>query len=77
MHQQRPLAVGTDAGDLVEARGGQALGALLPVSADGEAMGLVAQPLQIEEQSGVGRQADLAAAGQMEDLAAGIAVGAL
>ena len=45
-----------------------------PVGADREAVRLVAQPLEVEEQRRIGREGDLAAAGQVEDLAPGIAV---
>ena len=56
MHQQRALAARADAGDLVERAGGHALGALLAVGADREAVGLVAQALEVEEHGRVGRQ---------------------
>ena len=57
MHQQGALAARADAGDLVERAGGEALGALRPVGADREAVGLVAQPLEVEEQRRIGREA--------------------
>ena len=77
VHQQRALAARADAGDLVERAGGEALGALGAVRADREAVGLVAEALQVEEQGRIGREADFAAARQVEGLAAGIAVRAL
>src|SRR3546814_2810844 len=46
-------------------------------SAYGEAVGLVTKALQVEQDRIVGRQRDLATAGKMEDLAAGVAIGAL
>ena len=49
MMQQRLLAPRADAGDLVERRGADRLGAPCPVGADGEAVGLVAQALQVIE----------------------------
>src|SRR5687768_6721298 len=69
MHQQSALAAGADAGDVVERVGGESLRPFLAMGADREAVRLVAQPLEIEEQRRVGRQGDFAAAGQMEYLA--------
>src|SRR3546814_5303457 len=77
MHQQRALATGADARDVVEGADRHALGAFGAVGAYGEAVGLVTKALQVEQDRIVGRQRDLATAGKMEDLAAGVAIGAL
>ena len=71
VHQQRPLAVWADAGDLVERRGRQALRPLGPVGTDGEAVRLVAKPLDVEEQGRIRRERDLAAARQVMDFRPG------
>ena len=49
MLQQRALARRADAGDLVQRIGADGLGALLAMAADGEAVRLVAQALQVVE----------------------------
>src|SRR5688572_12817289 len=64
VHQQRPLAPRADAGNLVERTRRHALRALLAMGADGKAVGLVAQALEIEEGRRVGRKGHLATARQ-------------
>ena len=49
VHQQRPLAARSDPGDVIERTCRHALRPLLPVSADREAMGFIAQALQVEK----------------------------
>src|SRR6185369_3602192 len=61
MHQQCALAVGADAGDVVEGRSGEALRPLGAMRSDCETVSLVAQALEIEEQSRIGLQRDFAA----------------
>ncbi len=75
--QQGAFALGSDAGDLVELGGYQGLGAARPVAADGEAVGLVAQALQEIADGAVRRHQERLAAGQMDALAPGIALGPL
>src|SRR5215468_3002246 len=74
MQQQRALAAGADARNLVEGRLRDLLRPLGAVGADGEAVRLVAQSLQ-EIENGVLRfQAERLAPRQEEALAAGVAV---
>ena len=75
---RRPLARRADAVDLVERIGADRLRALGAVRADGEAMRLVAQALD-EIEHGIARLEHEAAlaAGNVEMLAAGVAVGPL
>ncbi len=70
MHQQRPLPVRANAGDLVEGRSRQALRPLRTMRADSETVRFVAKALQVEQQRRVRLQGNLAAARKMEDLAA-------
>ena len=58
MRKQRLFAPGADAGDLVQRAGADGLGALLAMAADGEAMRLVAQALQIIENRALGIEAE-------------------
>ena len=74
MLQQRALAPGAHAGDLVQRIGADGGAALLAMAADGEAVRLVAQPLQIIENRAFGIEAERLLAGHVEMLAAGIAV---
>ena len=77
MMQQRLLAPGADPGDLVERRMPDRLRSPGAVGADGEAVRLVAQPLQ-EIEHGIARvERERRAAGHEKSLAAGVAVGAL
>src|SRR6478752_1468691 len=66
MHQQRALARGSDPGNVVKRRGGQALRPLLPVLSDCESVSFVTQALEIEQQSRVGGHRQFAPAGQVE-----------
>ena len=75
MLEQRAFAARADAGNLVEGIGADGLAALGAVGADGEAMGLVAQPLhEIEHRIARFQHHRPVAAGHMKMLAAGIAV---
>src|SRR5690606_27152007 len=67
----------TDAGDLVEAGDRERLHPPCPVRADGEAMRLVAKPLDEIENGVAWRQPEGRPALHMEALTAGLAVGAL
>src|SRR5262245_48860233 len=76
--EQGFLAALADAGDFIERVlaeiGG---GSLCAMGADGPAVGLVAQALEIVERGVVGRQLEGRAAGTVELLASGVAVRAL
>src|SRR5688572_32599451 len=74
MQQQRLLALGADAGDLVQLRLADQRRALGAVRPDDKAVGLVAQPLQEIEDGVLGVEQERLAAGQEEALAPGIAV---
>ncbi len=50
-----------NAGDIVQRAGGERLAALFAVGADGEAVGFVAQALEVEEDGAVWRQGEFAA----------------
>src|SRR6476659_7740220 len=75
--QQRTLARRADAGDLLQPRLADVLLAPGAVRADGEAMRLVAQPLNEIEQRISRWQLYRRLAGQIERFVAGIAVGSL
>src|SRR5262249_44709278 len=75
--QQRTLARRADAGDLLQAGVSNVALALLPMRADREAMRLVAQPLDEIQNRIARRQPERFAAGHVERLAAGVAVGPL
>ncbi len=77
MQQQRALAAGADAGDLVERVLDHLLLAPRAVRADGEAVRLVAQPLDEIEHRIAHRQRERVPALDEEALAAGVAVLAL
>src|SRR6188768_1226886 len=66
MHEQCSLAVGPDAGDVVETGGRQTLGAFLPMRTDCKAVGFVAKPLDVEQQGRARRQGHLSPAGQVK-----------
>ena len=74
MLQQGALARGSDAGHLVERRGGDRLLALRPMRADGEAMRLVAKLLDAIEHRIARLQQKWLAAAQMDAFAARVAV---
>ena len=74
MVQQRALAPGADAGDLVERRAADRLGALGAVGADRETVRLVAQPLQEIEHRVARLEGDRRPAGEEKTLAPGVAV---
>src|ERR1700761_3601927 len=73
--QQGALSRRTDSRNLVEGIGADRLGALLPVTADGESVRLVAQPLEVVEHRAAQIEAERLLAWHVEMLAAGIAVG--
>ena len=75
--QQRALAVCADAGHFVERRASEFVGAARAMSADGETMRLVAQPLQEVEHRIARLEGERRPAGHEEALATGIAVGTL
>ena len=77
MLQQRALAPRAHARDLVQRIGADGGAALLAVAADGETVGLVAQPLQIIQDRAFEIEAEGLLAGHVEMLAPGVAVGAL
>src|SRR6185312_9567731 len=77
MMQQRLLALAADAGNLVERRHADLLGAARAMRADGEAMRLVAQALQEVEHRVLGIEAEGRLARAEEALAPGVAVGPL
>src|SRR5439155_5453766 len=77
MRQQRALAAGTDAGDLVQRIGADRLGALFPVAANGETVRFVTKALKVIEHRTLGIEAESLFAGHVEMLAAGIAVRSL
>src|ERR1700759_1695519 len=77
MVQQRLLALGANAGDLVERRAGDRHGPLLAVGADREAMGLVAQALQVIEHRVFRLQAQGFLALAEETLAPGVTIRSL
>src|SRR5690349_3225652 len=77
MEQQGALALAADARDLVQRRAGDVGGAPGPVGPDGEAMGLVAQALQVVEDGVAGLQAEGLAPRLEEALPPGIPVRAL
>src|SRR5690349_16361630 len=77
MQKQRALAAGADAGDLVERALDHLLLAAGAMRADGEAMDLVAQPLDEIEHRIAHRQRKRVLAPDKEALAAGVAVLAL
>src|SRR5262249_23564924 len=75
VREQRALALRADAGDVVERVDTDGLAALGAMGADGEAVRLVAQPLnEIEHRIARLEQQRLVAAGKVEMLAPGIAV---
>src|SRR6185312_7859392 len=75
MMQQRLLAPGADAGDLVKRRAADRLGAARAMRADGEAVGLVAQPLEVVEHGVARIEAEGLLSRPEKALAPGIAVG--
>ena len=77
MLQQSALAPSPNARDFVQGIGPDGGTALFAVAADHKAVGLVAQPLQIIQDRALGIEAEGLLTGQIEMLAAGIAVGAL
>src|SRR5580700_11665030 len=72
--QQRALARRPDAGDLLQARLAHVARPARPVRADGEAMGLVAQPLDEIEHRVARRQLERVAPREEEGFAAGVAI---
>ena len=72
--QQRAFARRSDAGDLLQAGLAHIARAARPVRADGETMGLIAQPLDEIEHRIARRQLERVAAREEEGFAAGIAV---
>src|ERR1700757_2631005 len=72
MQQQRAFAFSPDARDLVQRRARDVRRALGAVSPDSEAMGLVAQALQVVEHGIARLQAEGCLAGPKEPLAAGV-----
>src|SRR3954452_17524329 len=77
MVQQRPLAGGADALDLVKLAGAQRLRSASAVGGDGEAVRLVAQALQEIQHRVAGRELESLPSLRVEPLAAGVAVGTL
>ena len=75
MLQQGALAARADARDLIQRIGSDRLGALLAVAADGEAVRLVAQPLQVVEHRAFLFEAERRLARPVEMLVAGVALG--
>src|SRR5512146_2248589 len=69
MLQQRTLAPGAHACNLVQGIGADGGAALLAVAADGETMGLVAQPLQVIENRTFGIEPERITARNIEMLA--------
>src|SRR5579862_1717398 len=72
--QQRAFARRSDAGDLLQAGLAHIAGATRPMRADGEAMGLVAQPLDEIEHRVARRQLERVAAREEEGFAPGVTV---
>src|SRR5262249_16616718 len=72
--QQRPLARRPDAGNLLQSGLAQILGAARPMRTDGEAMRLIAQPLDKVEHRVARRQLERVAAREEEGFAPGVAV---
>src|SRR5260370_40944636 len=77
MMEERPLAVGADAGNVVEQGMTDAFGPPRAVRADGEAVRLVAQALQEGEHRIAGVETERSLAGHEKARAAGGAVGTL
>src|SRR5258708_36353720 len=74
MEQKGALALAPDARDLVQGRAVDIGGAPGPVGPDGEAMGFVAQALEVIENGIAELEAEGLAPGQEETLAPGVAV---
>ena len=77
MLQEGALSARTDSGNLVERVGADGLRALLSVAADGEAVRLIAQALEVVENGGLGVEPEGFLSGHVEMLAAGVAIRSL